>query len=254
MRTMIALILAGGYATRLHPLTLNQPKHLLAIQGVPMLTRLMNQLKPLLDSCTHTYLVTNDRFAHQFQIWADTYCQKHPECPITVVNDKTTTNENRLGSVGDIAYVCDTYNIKDDLCIIGADCITDFDFAQLHKLFIQTNKPCIGIYDCKDLAVAKECGVVSIHADSTIATFVEKPQQPASTLIATLFYIIPAQFSSVYRTLVKQQLHDKAGNIIISLLKQTPVYTQTHTGLWIDIGTPQTYELAQKLFEGDGKY
>ena len=66
---MRAVILAAGYATRLYPLTLERPKHLLEVAGRPILDRLLGQL-PLgeLDAVT---LVTNAKFARGFRSWAE---------------------------------------------------------------------------------------------------------------------------------------------------------------------------------------
>src|SRR5439155_2032671 len=74
-----AVILAAGYATRLYPLTLDRPKHLLEIGGKPMLDHLRGRL-PLAE-LEAIYVVTNAKFAPSFREWSEA----HP-APIAVVD------------------------------------------------------------------------------------------------------------------------------------------------------------------------
>src|SRR6266516_6875041 len=98
---MKVIILAAGYATRLHPLTLNQPKPLLPVAGKPMIEHVLDNVKSIRE-IDHIYIVTNARFAAHFQRWADGYSVKHEVAPITIINDPTTDDSNRLGAICDI--------------------------------------------------------------------------------------------------------------------------------------------------------
>ena len=69
---MNALILAAGYATRLYPLTLNKAKPLLKVGGKPIIEWLADHLMEVPDLGT-IFIVTNDKFAKDFQAWADDY-------------------------------------------------------------------------------------------------------------------------------------------------------------------------------------
>jgi len=112
---MKAILLAGGYATRLQPLTLDQPKPLLKVAGRPIMDYLIEKLEKT-HQVEEYYIVTNDKFYGHFKEWEKTLKIKKP---INIVNDGTLSNEDRLGSLGDIQYVIDKYNIEDDLCILG---------------------------------------------------------------------------------------------------------------------------------------
>ena len=87
---MNALILAAGYATRLYPLTLHKAKPLLEVSGKPIIEWLVDQLMGISDLGT-IYIVTNDKFAKDFQAWADGYHKRQPKAQFKIVNDGSTT-------------------------------------------------------------------------------------------------------------------------------------------------------------------
>src|SRR5215470_14621711 len=115
---MKLIILAAGYATRLYPLTLNQPKPLLPVGGKPMLEHVLDNLKSL-ENLDHIYVVTNEKFTCHFQRWADSYATTHQGAPITIINDQTTDESNRLGAIGDINLVLTKEQIDDDLMVVA---------------------------------------------------------------------------------------------------------------------------------------
>ena len=101
---MNALILAAGYATRLHPLTLNKAKPLLEVGGKPMIEWVLDNLAPV-PGLETVYVVTNNKFAKDFQEWAKSYITRHPKLKIKVINDGTTSDADKLGAIGDINLV-----------------------------------------------------------------------------------------------------------------------------------------------------
>jgi glucose-1-phosphate thymidylyltransferase len=242
---MKGIILAGGYATRLHPLTEHQPKHLLPIVNRPMLEYLLDELEPL--EIDHYYLVTNAKFAQRFTDWTTTLKPEWRK-KITVVNDGTTSNEDRLGSLGDILFTIDKFNIQDDLFIIGADNLTDFAFQRLLDTFNEHKQPVVGVYDVKDIHLAKQFGVIEVNDLGVIASFEEKPEKPKSSLISTLFYILPIETFPIIVECVACGKADKAGNLIEALVARGHVYVVSHDGHWFDIGTHETYEQAKEFF------
>src|SRR5437660_4308417 len=103
-RTMKVIILAAGYATRLYPLTLTQPKPLLSVAGQPMVEYVLDNLAPI-GGLDRIYVVTNAKFAGQFQQWADAYRAAKAKLDFTIVNDGSTDESNRLGAIGDLHLV-----------------------------------------------------------------------------------------------------------------------------------------------------
>src|ERR1700680_2301671 len=92
--SMNVLILAAGYATRLSPLTLNKAKPLLTVAGKPMIEWVLDNLAPVpgIDS---VYVVTNNKFAADFQAWADDYVRRQPKLHFKIVNDGSTSDSDK---------------------------------------------------------------------------------------------------------------------------------------------------------------
>src|SRR5437773_2028846 len=114
---MIAVILAAGYATRLYPLTENKPKCLLEVDGVTILDRILQQLGEI-SSLEEIILVTNARFFEQLNLWKN---QTRSRAAISILNDGTTSNENRLGAVGDLGLAIREAKIDTDLLLLASD-------------------------------------------------------------------------------------------------------------------------------------
>ncbi len=104
---MKVIILAAGYATRLYPLTLTQPKPLLPVAGKPMIEYVLDNLAPI-GGIDRIYVVTNAKFAGHFQQWSEDYCATKAKLNFTIVNDRSTDDTNKLGAIGDIRYVLKT--------------------------------------------------------------------------------------------------------------------------------------------------
>src|SRR6266487_314527 len=117
---MKVIILAAGYATRLYPLTLTQPKPLLPVAGKPMIDYVLDNIAPI-GGIDRIYVVTNAKFAGHFQKWADDYRAKKAKLNFTIVNDGSTDDTNKLGAIGDIHFVITHESVDDDIIIVAGD-------------------------------------------------------------------------------------------------------------------------------------
>src|SRR5215510_4409956 len=107
------IVLAAGYATRLYPLTLNQPKPLLPVAGKPMMEHVLDNLMPI-EAIEEIFIVTNAKFANHFTRWSEEYKTGNRVRPITVINDHSTDDSNKLGAIGDMNLVLNEGRIDDD--------------------------------------------------------------------------------------------------------------------------------------------
>ena len=119
---MKAIILAAGYATRLYPLTLNRPKAMLPIGGAAMLDYLVREMA-LIPQLDEVHIVTNHKFAGQFEAWCDEVERdgRYPGLRFAVWDDGTSSNETRLGAVGDMQFTIERAQLDDDLLVAASD-------------------------------------------------------------------------------------------------------------------------------------
>ena len=141
------VILAAGYATRLYPLTLNQPKHLLEVGGRPILERLLGQLAEV-EQLEHVFVVTNAKFADRFREFEASWSRPPA---VSVIDDGTTSDDDKLGAIGDLALVIRQAGVDDDLLVAAGDSIfSDADLADFARLGLEKQAPVIGVHDVGD--------------------------------------------------------------------------------------------------------
>ena len=245
---MKALILAAGYGTRLYPLTKNTAKPLLTFNGKTMLNWLLEKIQDF-QELNEVLVVSNDKFYQDFQAWARE--NKQFPVPISVVNDGTKSNEDRLGSIGDISFVLKKNKISEDLLVLGGDNLFDYALTD-YIAFARKKSPkvSIGLYDIRDINEAKIFGVVQTDQDKKIISFEEKPAQPKSSLIAMCLYYLPKESLVLIEEYIRQsQKADAAGGYIGWLSQRETVFGYDFQGKWYDIGSLEAYYSAQKDFQ-----
>ncbi len=245
---MKLLILAAGYATRLYPLTKNKAKPLLAVAGRPMIEHVLATTEGIRE-LDHILIVTNERFTQDFEAWAGEYRKRHPNCPpITVVNDHSTDDSNKLGAIGDIKLAIDSQKVADDLLIIGGDNLFKSSLTEF-ATFAAKHGPTLGVYDVGDLGQMKKYGNVSVDGTSQITEFVEKPPRPKTTLAAMCVYYYPrATLPRIDQYLREGNSPDQPGRFVAWLYQRQPVYAHQIRGQWLDIGSFETLEQANREF------
>ena len=243
---MKALLLCAGYATRIYPLTKDTPKHLLDVGGKPILEHVLSRIEQI-DAVDTIYLVTNAKFFYSFLEWAKTYAQHNPLAKkITVINDGTDNNDNRLGALGDILFAIEKKHIKDDFLLVAADNIFDFSLRDMHAAFESNGRTTIALYDVKDKKLATQYGVVEVDESGKLTHFVEKPKEPKSTLISTGIYMIPKRDLPLFRVYIAQgRSPDKIGSFFEWLHGKEDVYCYITEEPWYDIGTLDQLEEAR---------
>jgi len=241
-----AIVLAAGYATRLYPLTLNQPKHLLEVGGRPILERLLEQLAEI-ELLEHVYVVTNAKFAARFREFAGSW---EGRFELTVVDDGTTSDHDKLGAIGDLDLVIRQELVDDDLIVAAGDSIVGEggldDFA---RLGLDKNAAAIAVLDVGDLEAIKRYSAVTTNADGRITGFEEKPAEPQTTLAGIALYFYPRSvLPLIGRYLAEGNNPDQPGRLAEWLYTRTPFFVWPIPGKWYDIGTPETLEQADREF------
>jgi glucose-1-phosphate thymidylyltransferase len=245
---MKVLILAAGYATRLYPLTLTQPKPLLPVAGKPMIEYVLDNIAPI-GGIDRVYVVTNAKFAVAFQKWADQYRATKAQLDFTIVNDQSTDDSNKLGAIGDLHLVITREKVEDDLIVVAGDNLFSQSLQDFGAVCRAKKAPVLGVYDVESLEQVKKYSSIELASDGKITSFLEKPQNPKSSLIGIALYYYPKSVLPLIKKYIAEGNNpDQPGRLIQWLFPRTPVYTWTVPGLWLDIGSKETLEEANRIF------
>jgi glucose-1-phosphate thymidylyltransferase len=244
---MNVLILAAGYATRLYPLTLNKAKPLLLVGGKPIIEWLVDNLAGIPDVET-LYVVTNNRFEADFQAWSQTYQKRHPEFKFRIVNDGSTSDDDKLGAIGDIDLVVTQENLShNSLLIVAGDNLFTNSLADF-VAYARSTEVTVAVYDVGDIEAIKKYGNIAVDAQGIMTRFEEKPQKPQGTLAAiALYYYSPAVLSLLRTYLSAGNNADQPGRFVEWLYTRKPVKTFQIKGRWLDIGSKETLENADRI-------
>jgi len=242
---MQVIIPAAGYATRLYPLTKNKPKALLQVKGRPILEHIIHRLEEL-PGIEAIFIVTNAKFYKNFDSWLSGFKSR---IPIKILNDGTTSNEDRLGQVGDIQFAIDGEKLDSDLLIIAGDNLFNFSLQPVFNFFKVKRAIVNALYDIADRDAAKELGVASVNAENLVVSFEEKPEQPKSTTVSLGIYFFPRKAVKSIKDFLEQGgKPDKIGYLMKWLTDRKQLYGFVYKEKWFDIGWPAALERARKEF------
>jgi glucose-1-phosphate thymidylyltransferase len=237
------LLLAGGYATRLRPLTDTTAKPLLPVGGRPMVDWIVDRLDEA-NVLDELHVVTNAVYAADFERWA-----RHRS--ISVWSDGTSSNEDRLGALGDIALAIERGGLSgDDLLVIAADNLFEFSVREYVSFWGRKGDgSALAVHQLADPSLASLYGVVELDADDRVVGLEEKPDEPRSDLVSTATYL----FHRDHLALLAEYLEggnppDPPGRFLVWLHTREPVYGFRFAESWYDIGDPD------QLLEADNRY
>lgn len=239
---MRTFILAGGFATRLWPLTEHRAKPLLPLVGKPILTHIVEKL----PRDMHVTVSTNASFEEHFDEW-----QKTVGRPVTVYIESALHDDAKLGALRAVADWVTREKIDEDVLLLTGDNYLGFDMGAFLGAY-RAGTPLLAAYDIGDLEHAKKFGTVVLGADGkTIDAFEEKPKEPKSTFISTGCSVIPASLLPMLVEYSKDHT-DNIGGIFEEFLRQRqPVDAFTFDAPWFDIGSFEAYLDATVLLVGD---
>ncbi len=240
---MQAFILAGGFATRLWPLTETRPKPLLPVAGKPILTHLVENIPKNIP----VTVSTNAAFAESFHQWKLTI--QHPHLEILI--EDTRADDHKLGALGAVAQWIADAKIDDDVLLLTGDNYIGFSLTAFIDAYHE-GIPMLAAHDIGDLERAKQFGTVIMDIDgASVTAFEEKPHNPKSTLVSTGCSIIP-QSSLPILTAYAKNHPDNVGGIFEELLRcNVPVKAFVFREPWFDIGSFDAYLAATKAIVGN---
>jgi glucose-1-phosphate thymidylyltransferase len=232
---MKAIILGAGYATRLRPLTERTAKPLLPIAGRPMIEYICDKIGEL-DEVDAVHVVTNHRFAASFADWAS---RRPGATPVVVHDDGTSSNDDRLGAIGDVQFTIDRAGLAgEDLLVIAGDNLFDFSLADLAAFWRgKGDGSAVALYRCLDRELVKQYSIVELDERDRITSFIEKPAQPTTDLVAIAIYLYRRDHAALIRRYLDEgNSKDQPGNLVAWLHSRVPVYGYRFAGDWLDIG------------------
>lgn len=290
MEIMKCLILAAGYATRLYPLTENFPKPLLEVAGKTITDWLVDDIAST-GAVDGFAVVTNSRFAPFFHEWASRRLMdslerldalaadegdegaegvegtagehEHPglhnpakglaalSSGIAVIDDRTSTNETRLGAVRDIALAIDTLGWDDDILVVAGDNVLDFSLSSFIEYSLDKGTTCIMRYPEPDPARLRKSGILEIGEGDLVIGMEEKPAVPRSNWCCPPFYAYSkADAAKVSLALAEGCGADAPGSFIAWLCSRSPVHAMLMPGSRYDIGDLESYKSVCRTYRG----
>ena len=233
---MQAVVLAGGYATRLWPITRHRPKMLLPVGETTVIDRILAELEAD-DRIESVFVSTNERFADDFERHiAETGFEK-PHLSV----EETIDEDEKFGVVGALAQLVKREGIAgEDLLVVAGDNILGFDIADFLDFFERQESATLAAYDVGSKERASQYGLVELDGKEVI-DFREKPDDPPSTLVSVACYAFRAEDVQFEEYLTDDNNPDEPGWFIQWLQNRRSVAAYTFDDAWFDIGTPESY-------------
>ncbi|MGC8543102.1 MAG: sugar phosphate nucleotidyltransferase [Vulcanisaeta sp.] len=230
MKSYDAIILAGGLATRLRPLSYSRPKPLLPILDREIIDWIMESITKLpLNRIFISIRYMGDLIkAHMENVWAN-------------FKDKLVfvTESKPLGDAGPISLINNMYDLTDTFLVVYGDIFSNIDSKALIDFHERTGGTAtITLTRVEDVS---RYGVAQLDENGRIINFIEKPKQyVGSNLINAGFYVFTKDVIKLIPKNPENQVK-LAIDVIPKLLRVGEVYGYIHNGLWFDIGTPDDY-------------
>ncbi|MEK6954789.1 MAG: NDP-sugar synthase [Candidatus Micrarchaeota archaeon] len=252
---MKAVLLAGGYGTRMFPLTLRTPKPLLPIAGIPVLEHSIR----LLVSAGILDIVIS---AKENQKKLESYFGSGSEfgAKITYLYEPEVPEEAKMGSVGAMDFIFRNLSVDDDFIVIGGDnYVYGLNLAEFHASHSNRRAHAsIALFNLQNRDDVKLFGVAKLDKAGRITKFQEKPtpDRALSTLASTAIYALDRAFIKKHLPEYVKRRHqagekaDKIGDLWEHFVSDLHIAGHPFEGIWGDIGSCEGYlETNKKAFD-----
>lgn len=241
---MRCFLLAGGFATRLWPLTERRAKPLLPLAGKPLLTWIVDALPHDLP----VTVSTNAAFAASMEAWKATLT--HPD--VAIATEESSHDHHKLGAVGALAAWLADEKIDDDVLLLTGDNYCGFSFDAFLGAY-DKHHPLLAAHDIGQIARASSFGTVLTEAHGTrIVGFEEKPSHPKTSLISTGCSILPRSVLPLVRDVAAHRPDNVGGIFEEMIARKTELHCFTFEEPWFDIGSFESYLEASCAVAGHG--
>ncbi|MBI2583131.1 MAG: nucleotidyltransferase family protein [Candidatus Aenigmarchaeota archaeon] len=245
---MKALVLCGGFGTRLGILGRNVSKPLIEIGKRAVLSRTIDKLDEV-DEIDEIVISTNRKFEGDYQKWIK---KQNIGKKITLFVEPADSAEKKLGAVAAVDYALREKKISDDLILIMGDNLFSFDLSHFTSQFRRLKTPCHVVYDIGSREKAKLFGVPQV-SESLITRVIEKPRHTSSTLVCTgIYFLTVDSLKLISEYLEKSEKKDRLGDFMSWFVERTPVHAFHGNGTWFDIGDSESLKEARRWVEKGG--
>ena len=235
-----AVIPAGGFGLRLYPLTENQPKSLLEIQGKPLIDYTIDKINEI-ENIDKIIITTNNKFYEKFKEWGKEKGEK-----IKIINNGVNNEQEALSGFGDLMLAINNEKVEGDILVLGGDNLFDCSLKEIYKIFRGEEKDLAVCYDVMNIEKAKSLGVAEIK-DNLIRNFKEKPENPKSTICSTSAYFYKKETLQLIKEFAEKHPRGHLGTILEYLFQRVPIYAYIIKDKWIDINDKTALKLADSI-------
>lgn len=229
---MKALILVGGYGTRLRPLTLSCPKPLVDFCNKPMI---LHQIEALVAvGVNEVVLAVN----YQPEKMTEFLREKEKELGIKIT---TSQEDEPLGTAGPIKLAERFLNDGEPFFVLNSDVSCEYPFEDM--IAFQKDTGAGGVLLATPVEDPSKFGVILYDDHGKIESFVEKPKQFISRFInAGIYYLTPAIFDRIELrpTSIEKE-------VFPAMAEEGLLYVMELEGFWADVGQPKDYLAGQTM-------
>ena len=225
---MRAIILVGGFGTRLRPLTNDKPKQMLTVGNKPMLENVIQELSQ--------HGITEVILSMGFK--PDIFIDKYPEEVCAGLPLKYVVEPTPLDTAGAIRFAVAESGIKDTFLVCNGDVITETDLSELidfHKAI--TAEATISLTPTTN---PSQYGIVPTDKSGKVTGFIEKPSGPdfETNLINAGYYVMEP---SVVNRIANDRPVSVETEIFPNMVEDERLFAVPSDRYWIDAGTPETF-------------
>lgn len=233
------VILAGGFATRLWPLTEKRAKPLLLIAGKTILAHIFDQI----PESSSVLLLTNRRFAEDFK---EELQKIGRENHTHIFCEDAEGDGQKLGAVKALSMALRHYAVQEGVCVVAGDNL--LPKLSLKDLDCSSDQARLAVREVENFHEARRFGVVEMKGER-VSSFIEKPENPVSKIVSTGFMSFGEKLIDLVHTCAEQN-PDSLGSIFTQFLcHDKEVLARVVAGEWFDVGSFETYLDAHRALQ-----